>query len=97
VAAVASAEMPSYLLELYVPRDHAVDPDVLARGAQRAADQGAGVRYLRSLVLPDEELCFHLFDAATAASVAQAGSRLGMPFERVVEVLEVGAVPREDT
>jgi len=66
-------------------------------GARRAADLGAGVRYLRSFVLPDEELCFHLFDAATAASVAEAGSRLGMPFERVVEVLQVGAVSKEDS
>ena len=87
--------MPNYLLELYVPRDRAADPDELARCAQRAAEQGAGVRYLRSLVLPDEELCFHVFDAATAAAVAAAGSRLGMPFERVVEVLEVGAAPKE--
>jgi hypothetical protein len=89
--------MPSYLVELYVPRDGAGDPAALARGAQRAADQGAGVRYLRSFVLPDEELCFHLFDAATAASVAEAGSRLGMPFERVVQVLEVSAASRKDT
>lgn len=88
--------MPNYLLELYLPRDCAVDADELARGAQRAAEQGAGVRYVRSIVLPGEELCFHVFDAATAESVAAAGSRLGMPFERVVEVLEVGAAPKED-
>ena len=65
-----------------------MDPDELARSASRAAEQGAGVSYLRSIVLLDEELCFHLFGAPSAASVAEAGSRLGMPFERVVEVLE---------
>jgi hypothetical protein len=88
--------MPNYLLELYLPHDRAVDPHALARGAQRAAEQGAGVRFLRSIVLPDEELCFHVFDAATAASVAEIGSRLGMPFERVVQVLEVSAASQED-
>jgi hypothetical protein len=81
--------MPNYLLELYLPRDRALDPDELARGARHAADQGAGVRYVRSIVVPGEELCFHVFDAATAASVAEAGARLGMPFERVVEMLEI--------
>jgi Protein of unknown function (DUF4242) len=88
--------MPNYLLELYLPRDHAVDPDELASGAKRAAEQGAGVSYLRSIVLPDEELCFHLFGAPSAATVAEVGSRLGMPFERVVEVLEVSAASKED-
>jgi hypothetical protein len=88
--------MPNYLLELYLPRDRALDPEELASGARRAAEQDAGVRYVRSMVLPDEELCFHVFDAVTAASVAEAGSRLGMPFERVVEMVEVGADGRED-
>ena len=88
--------MPNYLLELYLPHDRAVDPGALARGAQRAAEQGAGVRFLRSIVLPDEELCFHVFDAATAASVEEIGSHLGMPFERVVKVLEVSAASQED-
>jgi Protein of unknown function (DUF4242) len=88
--------MPHYLLELYLPRDRAVDPDELAGGAKRAAEQGVGVSYLRSMVLPDEELCFHVFGAPSAASVAEAGSRLDMPFERVIEVLEVNAADRED-
>ena len=88
--------MPNYLLELYLPRGRAVDPDELAKGVQRAAEKGAGVHYLRSIVLLDEELCFHIFGAPTAGSVEQAGSRLGMPFERVVEVLEVAAPSKED-
>ena len=88
--------MPNYLLELYLPRDRSIEPDALARGAQRAAEQGAGVRFLRSIVLPDEELCFHVCVAATGASGVEFGSRLGMPFERVVEVLEVGAPSQED-
>ena len=89
--------MPNYLLELYLPRDRAVDPDELARSASRAAEPGAGVSYVRSIVLLDEELCFHLFGAPSAASVAEAGSRLGMPFERVVEVLELSAASKEDS
>jgi len=81
--------MPNYLLELYLPHNGALDPEALAMGARRAAEQDRGVRYVRSFVLPEEELCFHVFDAATPALVAEAASRLGMPFERVVEVLEV--------
>jgi hypothetical protein len=88
--------MPSYLVELYLPRDRASEPDALARSARRAAEQGVGVRYLRSIVLLDEELCFHVFGAPTAESVIEAGSRLGMPFERVVEVLELNAANKED-
>ena len=88
--------MPNYLLELYLPRGRASEPGALARSARRAAEQGVGVRYLRSIVLPDEELCFHVFGAPTAESVMEAGSRLGMPFERVVEVLEVSAANQED-
>jgi hypothetical protein len=87
--------MPAYLLELYLPRNAVLDPGELARGARRAAEQDRGVRYVRSIVLPEEELCFHVFNAATPALVREAGSRLGMPFERVVEVLEVGASDEE--
>ncbi len=84
--------MTEYLVELYVS---GTDPGAVARGAERtrlAAEtltrEGTPVRYLRSIFVPEDETCFHLYEAGSADAVREAARRASMAFERVAEVVE---------
>ena len=60
--------MAEYLLELYVSRTSERGTDPVVTRARVAAEElarfGLTVRYLRSIYLPEDELCFLLFEAA---------------------------------
>jgi hypothetical protein len=82
--------MAEFLLELYVPR---TDGAALAREAERArraaaaaTRSGAQVRYVRSFLVPEDETCFVVFEAATADDVRSAALLAGLRFEHVAEL-----------
>jgi Protein of unknown function (DUF4242) len=84
--------MKSYLVELYEP---APGPGVLAAAANRARDaaeqltrEGTPVTYVRSLLIPGDEICFHLFEATSAEAIGRASRRAELDYERIVEVLQ---------
>jgi hypothetical protein len=83
--------MPRYLVELYLPRIGAGGLADAAGRARAAADQlardGVSVRYLRSIFVPEDETCFLLYDAPTAAAVEQAVAHAALPFDRVLEAV----------
>ena len=79
-----------YALELYLPRfGRDALPEAAAR-AGAAAEQlrglGTPVRFLRSIFLPGDEICFLLFEGPSSEAVAETGRRAAIAFERVVEV-----------
>jgi hypothetical protein len=83
--------MKSYLVELYQP----AGPDNGPAGAESAraaasalAREGIEVRYLRSIFIPEDETCFHLFEAASAEAIDQVSRRAAFEHERIVEVLQ---------
>jgi hypothetical protein len=69
--------VPTYLVEVYAPRG--TDISELVSDARAAAD---GLHHLRSIFVPEDEICFHLFSAPGPASASNP--RLG----RLVEVVE---------
>ena len=79
--------MPSYLVESYLADSPQAVDDARKR-ARRAAELGAGVRYLRTTFLPGDETILHLFEAPSAAVLDDAGRRAALPFERIVEAVE---------
>jgi hypothetical protein len=83
--------MPSYLVESYHPRGHPAALPAEAARARSAAQglwaEGKRIRYLRSALLPGDELCLHLFEADSAGLVSQASERAGISPERVVETV----------
>jgi hypothetical protein len=83
--------MPEFLVELYVSRADAASTGPRAERARRAAEelrtQGMSVRYVRSIFVPDDETCFHLYRASSAAAVREVASRAGLRFERISEAL----------
>lgn len=84
--------MPSYLVELYLPRGRKIEEAVVAarRAAEAAADGGTPIRYVRSLHLAEEETCLHMFEAPTREAVVEATRRAGLEGARVTEAVESG-------
>ena len=82
----------SFLLETYVPQRRA--PEVREAGlrahaaAEELAREGTRIRYVRTTFLPEDETCFHLFEAQSADAVREAGRRAGLGSIRVVEAVE---------
>ncbi len=82
--------MTTFLAECYVSA--ATPPDevsaLMRRGAETVAAEGVEVTYIRSIVVPGDETCFHVFEAGTADAVAAVGARVVVPLIRVVEAVE---------
>jgi hypothetical protein len=90
--------VPSYLLECYVPNAEASAAGGAARRARLVAEQlsheGMSVRYLRTLFLPEDELCFHLFEAGSSDVVEELARRTEPGRCRLVSaVVEFEGVP----
>lgn len=83
--------MTEFFVELYVPRSGAAGLENDTMKARRAAEQltreGTPVTYLRSIFVPEDETCFHLYEAISADDVRKAAWRAALSFDRVVEVV----------
>ena len=81
--------MAEYLVELYVSRTDAAAARRFAIDAQRAAEEltgeGTPVRYERSIFVPDDETCFHLYEAESAEAVREVVRRAKLPCGRIAE------------
>ncbi len=84
--------MASYLIETYISRSRPGDVAAATGRAREAAEllagEGRRIRFLRSTFVPDDELCFLLFEAESEAVVVQAAARAAIEYERVLEAVE---------
>ena len=83
--------MADFLVEVYTPRlDEAALAKLVARlkAAAEAMSAEIPVTYLRSIHVPEDETCFHLFEAESADVVYEAGRRAGLTFDRVAAAVE---------
>ena len=82
--------MPSYLVETYLARGQAGERAALERRACSAAQEltqdRAGVRCEGSIHIPEDEICFFVFDAPSGREVALAAQRARLEPIRVVQV-----------
>ena len=60
-----------------------------AQGAVIAHTDGTETRYLRTTFSPGDGRCFCLFEAGSAEAVKAANEAVGVPYTRVVEVLDL--------
>jgi Nickel responsive protein SCO4226-like len=83
--------VPEYLLELYLPAgDQGQLADTARRARAAAASlnrQGTPIRYLRSILVPEDETCFCLYQAASADQVQQAAVQADLPVQRISEAI----------
>jgi hypothetical protein len=86
--------MPSYLVETYLAREHANERDSherRARSASAALTHGTKrIRFDRSIHVPEDEICFYVFDAPSARDATQVAQRAGLDPIRVVEAISSG-------
>jgi hypothetical protein len=86
--------MPSYLVETYLARGHAGEREARERRARTAAQEltreRARVRFERSIHVPEDELCFFVFDAPSGSDAALVAQRAGLDPIRVVEAVSSG-------
>ncbi len=86
--------MPSYLVETYLARGKARERAARERRARSAAEEltpeTTRVRFDRSIHVPEDEICFYVYDAPSACDAAEAAQRAGLDPIRVVEAVSSG-------
>lgn len=78
-----------YLAELYLPATTAL-AEVAGKaraGAEQAGRTGARIRFLQAIFVPQDESCFVLYLASSAADVSAAGTAAGLIFDRIVPAI----------
>lgn len=79
--------MTRYLVEVYTPNRR----DAVARVRSDASTlaRAPGLRYVRALLIPAEETCFHVVDGASVREVEAAADEACVSVERIAEAVEV--------
>jgi len=73
-----------FLAELFSAADDLDGRSALVQRAREAAEQSAGVRFIRSIFVPEDEMCFLVFEAESAAAVVHLAKQAALPIDRVV-------------
>jgi hypothetical protein len=78
--------MPHYLVESYL----ADSPNAVehARECAHSAARRAGIRYVRTTFVPEDEVVLHMFEAPSVDVLGEAGRLAALPYDRIVEVVE---------
>ena len=83
--------MPSYLVETYLARGRAGERAAREWRARSAAkeltDGRRRVRFDRSIYVPEDEICFFVFDAPSGRDAALVAERAELDPIRVVEAV----------
>jgi len=75
----------TFLVEVHEPRTHAPS----AREARAHAATGIdGVRYVRSIFTPEDELCLHVFESPSRERLEEALAAASFGYVRVTEAAE---------
>ena len=91
--------MPNYLVETYLARGGAGERTTRERRARLAAEEltreGTRVHFNRSIHVPEDEICFFVFDAPSSRDAALAAERARIDPIRVVEAVSSGQERKE--
>ena len=81
--------MPSYLVETYLARGRTAERGARESRARCVADELAKgsmrIRFERSIHVPEDEICFFVFDASSGRDAALAAQRAELDPIRIVE------------
>jgi hypothetical protein len=83
--------MPNYLVETYLARSQAGERAACDRRARSAADDltsgTTSVRFDCSIYIPEDEICFFVFDAPSGSEAARVAQRAELRPIRVVAAI----------
>ena len=86
--------MPSYLIETYLARGQAGERAAREARARSAAEElarkKARVRFDRSIYVPEDEICFFVFDAPSGRDAVLVAARAELDPIRVVKAISSG-------
>jgi hypothetical protein len=86
--------VPSYLVETYLARGQTGERAVREGRARLAAEEltreNTRVRFEQSIHVPEDEICFFVFDAPSGRAAALVAQRAGLDPFRVVEAVSSG-------
>lgn len=72
-----------FLVERYIP---SITSSAVAPAVRRLHQSGQGARHLYSVLVPAEETCLSVFEAADVGAVQAANERARFQVDRIVEV-----------
>ena len=82
-----------FLVELDRPDLVSAEIQALAERSRAVAaemrGEGASLRYLRTIYVPEDGRCFLLFEGGSAIEVGEAGRRAGLAPTRLVEAIRL--------
>ena len=86
----------TFLVEAYEPRGRGAEAlSALEARARAAATElsrsGSRTRYVRTMFLPEDELCLHIFEAPSREAVLEAARIAGLADARITEAVERGS------
>ena len=91
------ANLSTFLVEHYWP---GITPGMFEAACRRVrlrvdeiAGEGLRIRFVHSTLVAHEESAFCVFEAESAAAVEEAYARAEVPFERVLDALQIGTGP----
>jgi hypothetical protein len=86
--------VPSYLVETYLARGQAGERGARERRARSVAEKlteaKTPIRFKCSIHVPEDEICFFVFDAPSGRDAALVAQRAGLDPIRVVEAVSSG-------
>jgi hypothetical protein len=86
--------VPCFLVETFLPRGAAGERAARERRARSAVDEltrkGTSVRFDRTIHVPEDEICFFVFDAPSSQDAALAAQLAEVGPLRVVEAVSSG-------
>ncbi len=86
--------MKQFLVEVFTPRASAGKLAAAERRAKLAARRLSGtdgeLRFVRATYIPEDEICFFVFDAPSGREAALVAQRAGLDPIRVVEAVSSG-------
>jgi hypothetical protein len=89
-------DVSRFIAEVYVPIAGNL-PGITKKvgsAAERLIREGTPIQHLRSIHVPEDEMCLLLFEATDPASVHEATRRAGLAVARVVAAIEEAAPTR---
>jgi hypothetical protein len=90
--------VPSYLVETFLPRGGAGERAARERRARSAAEKltrkGTHVSFDQTIHVPEDEICFFVFDAPSSRDAALAAQLAELGPLRVVEAVSSGKESR---
>ena len=93
--------MPSYLVETFLARGDAGERAAREQRARSVAAEltrrGTRVRFDRTIHVPEDEICFFVFEAPSGRDAALAAQRAELEALRVVEALSSGEEEKRST